>query len=118
MRNAPPPNKKRKIKTITEEKIDFDLAAREEYLTGFHKRKLARRKHAEEENAKKEKEEKLRFRREVRFPLPQNHSGGRNTAAAQNHTHPMFRKQATGTSKCQAMQLETEKKKPPSENIC
>jgi uncharacterized protein YnzC (UPF0291/DUF896 family) len=65
MRNAPPPNKKRKIKTVTEEKIDFDPAAREEYLTGFHKRKVARRKHAEEENAKKEKEEKLRFRKEV-----------------------------------------------------
>lgn len=68
MRNAPPPSKKRKIKTITEEKIDFDPAAREEYLTGFHKRKVARRKHAEEENAKKDKEEKLRFRREVRSP--------------------------------------------------
>lgn len=68
MRNAPPPNKKRKIKTVHEEKIDFDLAAREEYLTGFHKRKLARRKHAEDEAAKKEKEEKLRFRREVRYP--------------------------------------------------
>ncbi|KAJ4311840.1 hypothetical protein N0V94_007746 [Neodidymelliopsis sp. IMI 364377] len=66
MRNAPPPNKKRKIKTVTEEKIDFDPAAREEYLTGFHKRKVARRKHAEEENAKKEKEEKLRFRKELR----------------------------------------------------
>ncbi|KAF2994855.1 hypothetical protein E8E13_003966 [Curvularia kusanoi] len=66
MRNAPPPNKKRKIKTVHEEKIDFDLAAREEYLTGFHKRKLARRKHAEDEAAKKEKEEKLRFRRELR----------------------------------------------------
>ena len=70
MRNGPPPSKKRKIKTITEEKIDFDPAAREEYLTGFHKRKLARRKHAEEEAAKKEKEEKLRFRREVRWPYP------------------------------------------------
>lgn len=67
MRNAPPPNKKRKIKTVHEEKIDFDPAAREEYLTGFHKRKLARRKHAEDEAAKKEKEEKLRFRREVRL---------------------------------------------------
>ena len=66
MRNAPPPSKKRKIKTVHEEKIDFDPAAREEYLTGFHKRKLARRKHAEDEAAKKEKEEKLRFRREVR----------------------------------------------------
>lgn len=68
MRNAPPPNKKRKIKTITEEKIEFDPAAREEYLTGFHKRKVARRKFAEDEIAKKDKEEKLRFRREVRFP--------------------------------------------------
>lgn len=70
MRNAPPPSKKRKIKVITEEKIEFDPAAREEYLTGFHKRKVARRKHAEEENAKKDKEEKLRFRREVRLPNP------------------------------------------------
>lgn len=69
MRNAPPPNKKRKIKTVHEEKIDFDPAAREEYLTGFHKRKLERRKHAEQENAKKDKEEKLRFRKEVRFLL-------------------------------------------------
>jgi len=66
MRSAPPPNKKRKIKTVHEEKIDFDPAAREEYLTGFHKRKLARRKFAEDENAKKEKEEKLRFRKELR----------------------------------------------------
>ncbi|KAJ4361520.1 hypothetical protein N0V95_001772 [Ascochyta clinopodiicola] len=66
MRNAPPPSKKRKIRTVTEEKIDFDPAAREEYLTGFHKRKVARRKHAEEENAKKDKEEKLKFRRELR----------------------------------------------------
>lgn len=65
MRSAPPPNKKRKIKTVHEEKIDFNPAAREEWLTGFHKRKLERRKHAENENAKKEKEEKLRFRKEV-----------------------------------------------------
>lgn len=72
MRNAPPPSKKRKIKTVHEEKINFDPAAREEYLTGFHKRKVARRKHAEEENAKKDKEEKLRFRREVSsLNLPQ-----------------------------------------------
>jgi hypothetical protein len=65
MRSAPPPNKKRKIKTVHEEKIDFNPAAREEWLTGFHKRKLERRKHAENENLKKEKEEKLRFRKEV-----------------------------------------------------
>ena len=60
-----PPNKKRKITVTAPEKIDFDPAAREEYLTGFHKRKAARQKHAQEEAAKREKEEKLRFRREV-----------------------------------------------------
>jgi ribosomal RNA-processing protein 17 len=61
---------KRKAGDTAPEKIDFDPAAREEYLTGFHKRKLARIKHAQEENAKREKEEKLRFRREVRVYIP------------------------------------------------
>lgn len=60
-----PPSKKRKITVTAPENISFDPAAREEYLTGFHKRKVARIKHAQEENAKREKEEKLRFRREV-----------------------------------------------------
>lgn len=63
----PPPSKKRKIAVTAPENITFDPAAREEYLTGFHKRKVARIKHAQEENAKREKEEKLRFRREVRL---------------------------------------------------
>lgn len=63
-----PPNKKRKLAVTAPESIEFDFAAREEYLTGFHKRKLERKKHAQEENAKREKEEKLRLRREVRFP--------------------------------------------------
>jgi ribosomal RNA-processing protein 17 len=64
---APPPvSKKRKLAGPAAEKIEFDFSAREEYLTGFHKRKVARMKHAQEENAKREKEEKLRFRREVR----------------------------------------------------
>ncbi|KAL6709680.1 hypothetical protein ACN47E_001108 [Coniothyrium glycines] len=62
----PPPTKKRKIAVTVPENITFDPAAREEYLTGFHKRKVARIKHAQEENAKREKEEKLRFRRELR----------------------------------------------------
>ena len=64
-----PPSKKRKIskiKTAAVAEITFDPAAREEYLTGFHKRKLQRIKHAQEENAKKAHEEKLRFRRELR----------------------------------------------------
>ncbi|KAH8731463.1 nucleolar protein 12-domain-containing protein [Phaeosphaeriaceae sp. PMI808] len=61
-----PPNKKRKITVTAPEKIDFDPTAREEYLTGFHKRKVARQKFAQDEAAKREKEEKLRFRRELR----------------------------------------------------
>lgn len=64
----PPPSKKRKFganTTPAPENISFDPAAREEYLTGFHKRRQARIKHAQEENAKREKEEKTRLRREV-----------------------------------------------------
>ncbi|KAF2710509.1 hypothetical protein K504DRAFT_481570 [Pleomassaria siparia CBS 279.74] len=61
-----PPAKKRKINSNAPAEITFDPAAREEYLTGFHKRKEARKKHAQEENAKKEKEEKLKFRKELR----------------------------------------------------
>ncbi|KAF1945452.1 hypothetical protein EJ02DRAFT_338616 [Clathrospora elynae] len=66
MKNAAPPSKRRKTSATAPETIDFDPAAREEYLTGFHKRKVARAKAAQEENAKREKEEKLRFRRELR----------------------------------------------------
>ena len=63
-----PPNKRRKTAAV---EVSFDPAAREEYLTGFHKRKLARQKLAEEENAKKERAEKLRFRAEVCFHMTQ-----------------------------------------------
>lgn len=63
----PPPSKKRKTNPNEPQEITFDFAAREEYLTGFHKRKQARIKHAQEENAKREKEERTRLRREVRF---------------------------------------------------
>jgi ribosomal RNA-processing protein 17 len=65
-----PPTKKRKIAVTVPEKIEFDFSAREEYLTGFHKRKVARQKFAQDEAAKREKEEKLRFRKEVRLALP------------------------------------------------
>jgi hypothetical protein len=61
-----PPTKKRRITVTAPEKIEFDPSAREEYLTGFHKRKVARQKHAREEIAKRDKEEKLESRREVR----------------------------------------------------
>ena len=49
------------------EEISFDFAAREDYLTGFHKRKLQRVRVAQEDAAKKAKEAKLTARRIVRF---------------------------------------------------
>lgn len=61
----PPVSKKRKLGTTAPAEITFDFAAREEYLTGFHKRKLERQKHAQQEAAKKEREERLRLRAEV-----------------------------------------------------
>ena len=59
-----PPRKRRKPTSAIEE-IAFDLNAREDYLTGFHKRKLQRIKHAKEEAAKKDREEKLNARKIV-----------------------------------------------------
>ena len=59
-----PPSKKRKVTSNIEE-ITFDFSAREDYLTGFHKRKLQRIKHAQEEAAKKEKELKIEARKQV-----------------------------------------------------
>lgn len=59
-----PPLKKRKNTSAIEE-ITFDLSAREDYLSGFHKRKLQRIKHAKEEAAKKEREEKFTARKLV-----------------------------------------------------
>ncbi|KAG5929404.1 hypothetical protein E4U42_005976 [Claviceps africana] len=61
----PPPSKKRKT-TSTIEEISFDDGAREEYLTGFHKRKLQRIKHAQEESAKRARAEKLESRKQIR----------------------------------------------------
>ncbi|KAL9099736.1 MAG: hypothetical protein Q9163_004802 [Psora crenata] len=57
--------KKRKIFPKTEE-ITFDNSAREDYLSGFHKRKLQRIKHAREEAAKREREEKRKARKLLR----------------------------------------------------
>lgn len=58
-----PPAKRRKHASI--EEITFDSSAREDYLTGFHKRKLQRIKHAQEEAAKKEREERVQARKIV-----------------------------------------------------
>ena len=58
-----PAAKRRKTGQL--EEIVFDLAARQDYLTGFHKRKEARKKHAQETAAKIEKEERVQARKQV-----------------------------------------------------
>lgn len=60
----PPPNKRYKVGHKIDE-ISFDFNSREEYLTGFHKRKVARIKNAKAEAEKKSKEERRIFRRKV-----------------------------------------------------
>jgi ribosomal RNA-processing protein 17 len=56
--------KRRKIEAV--EEISFDPASREQYLTGFHKRKQQRIKNAQETAAKREREEKIKQRKDVR----------------------------------------------------
>ncbi len=59
-----PSRKKRKVTSAIEETA-FDPNDREEYLSGFHKRELQRMKHAKEEAAKRDREEKLTARKIV-----------------------------------------------------
>lgn len=61
-----PVRKRRKGEPAIEE-ITFDINAREDYLTGFHKRKLQRAKHAKEEALKKERQEKVAARKVVGY---------------------------------------------------
>ncbi|KAI1004063.1 hypothetical protein K3495_g4143 [Podosphaera aphanis] len=61
----PPQVKKRKIEHKIEE-ISFDFTSREEYLTGFHKRKVARVKAAQAEALKKSREERIIMRKKLR----------------------------------------------------
>lgn len=59
--------KKRKLVAAPKvEEINFDSANREEWLTGFHKRKVQRAKHAAENAAKQYKEDKKAMRKKVR----------------------------------------------------
>ena len=58
------PNKRRKTEHKIPE-ISFDDAKRADYLSGFHKRKVARIKAAQEENKKKEREERIKVRKQV-----------------------------------------------------
>ncbi|KAI8633102.1 nucleolar protein 12-domain-containing protein [Xylariaceae sp. FL1651] len=61
---APPPKRRKTHHSI--EEIKFDDAARTEYLTGFHKRKLQRAKNAQEQAARRAREEKIEFRKQLR----------------------------------------------------
>ncbi|CAK7266171.1 hypothetical protein SEPCBS119000_001890 [Sporothrix epigloea] len=62
---AVPPRKKRKAEFAIEE-INFDNSARSDYLTGFHKRKVQRQKHAQEVASEKARQEKIAFRKELK----------------------------------------------------
>jgi len=65
----PPPAKRRKPNnprtTKPVEDISFDPSAREDYLTGFRKRKQQRIKHARGEAQKKERALKIESRKQV-----------------------------------------------------
>ena len=61
-----PVNKKRKLKHQNQvEQLSFDPAARQEYLTGFRKRKQQRIQHAKDAAVKREREERVQDRRQV-----------------------------------------------------
>ncbi|KAI9717521.1 MAG: hypothetical protein M1812_004662 [Candelaria pacifica] len=61
-----PAAKRRKTSGPALEEIKFDFDARSDYLTGFHKRKLQRMKHAQEEAAKKERADRIEERKRMR----------------------------------------------------
>ncbi|KAK2065659.1 nucleolar protein 12 [Colletotrichum caudatum] len=61
----PTVSKKRKAVSAVEE-VNFDFDARQDYLTGFHKRKLQRVKWAQEQAAKKAREEKIELRKQLK----------------------------------------------------
>ena len=59
-----PAAKRRRVDQVGE--ITFDPDARQEYLTGFHKRKQQRIQNARDAAVKREKEDRTRERRQVR----------------------------------------------------
>ncbi|OGE52589.1 hypothetical protein PENARI_c010G07225 [Penicillium arizonense] len=61
-----PPQKRRKVAQPKVEEINFNTEDRQEWLTGFHKRKLQRAKHAQEAAEKRYKEEKRADRKKLR----------------------------------------------------
>ncbi|KAJ5312257.1 hypothetical protein PENANT_c011G07844 [Penicillium antarcticum] len=61
-----PPQKRRKVAQPKVEEINFNTEDRQEWLTGFHKRKLQRAKHAQDAAEKRYKEEKRADRKKLR----------------------------------------------------
>ncbi|KAJ3303089.1 hypothetical protein HDV03_004168 [Kappamyces sp. JEL0829] len=69
-KNKPKKTSKPKRKSIkTVERVDFDPKARHEFVTGFHKRKVAAHKKKVEKAKARDHEEKLVNRREKRAKL-------------------------------------------------
>lgn len=58
--------RKRKSKSHRVEEVTFDKGKRAEFLKGFHKRKMQRRKHAEEVKEKQKKLDRLEERARIR----------------------------------------------------
>lgn len=61
---------KRKRADAHTEEITFDPSARQDYLTGFHKRKVARIQYAKDTAVKMEKEERRKQRQNVHSHQP------------------------------------------------
>jgi len=59
--------KRRKVEQV--EELTFDPTARQDYLTGFHKRKVQRAGHARELAEKKAREEKVEARKQVKHSV-------------------------------------------------
>ena len=65
LHTMPPPTKRRRTEPVAVEEITFDLSARHEYLTGFHKRKVQRAKQAQEAAEKRARAERIEHRKQV-----------------------------------------------------
>lgn len=68
----PPTDRKRKIHKTNAKAVDaisFDPEARQEYLSGFHKRKVQRAEHGRNVAEKRMKEATVQARKEVRMAL-------------------------------------------------
>ncbi|ORX56735.1 hypothetical protein DM01DRAFT_1406209 [Hesseltinella vesiculosa] len=56
--------KKRKVKKETVESVEFNFDKRQEFLTGFRKRKQERKQKAQERYKERERQERIKFRAE------------------------------------------------------